>query len=357
MARLRLSVIGAGSWVNASHLPVLAGRGDIEFLGVCRRGETELERMKSTWDFRVASEDYEAVLDVGPDIVIVASPAAFHFEHARAALLAGAHVLVEKPFTISVRDAWTLVELARTVGREIVVSLGYNFRPMITGAMNVITDYGGVGEIESVAVSMSSGTRTLLGNQGAYPKASGDFPPDPGTWIDPALSGGGYGQAQLPHALGAALYLTGLRGHSVYAAIAPHDSTIELDTAMTVRYLGGAIGSVTGTSAHKGYLGERDHIDLRIVGDEGHLDVQFERNLITLYREGQAIERLLPPDAGTYDCVGPPNALADLALGRDVLNRAPGELGARTVEIISASYSSAETGQPSIIDTSIGPKL
>jgi len=39
-------------------------------------------------------------------------------------------------------------------------------------------------------------------------------------------------------------------------------------------------------------------------------------------------------------------ALIDLALGRDVENRSPGELAATTTEIVEAAYRSIEAGQP-----------
>ena len=39
MAKLRLGVIGAGSWAVASHLPNFAKRReDVEFVGVARKG-------------------------------------------------------------------------------------------------------------------------------------------------------------------------------------------------------------------------------------------------------------------------------------------------------------------------------
>ena len=40
------------------------------------------------------------VIDAGMDICLVASPHGLHYEHAKAALDAGAHVLCEKPFTV-----------------------------------------------------------------------------------------------------------------------------------------------------------------------------------------------------------------------------------------------------------------
>jgi predicted dehydrogenase len=349
MTAVRLSVIGAGSWVNASHLPVLAELGGVDFVGVCRPGTEELAAVQRRWGFSSASEDYHDVLAVDPDIVIVASPSAFHFEHARAALLAGAHVLVEKPFTISSHDAWELDRISAEVGRSVIVSFGYNFKPVVLGARALLAAHGGIGAlgaIESMSVSMSSGTRALLSNSGAYPKAAADSPPDPATWIDPALSGGGYAQAQLSHALGAALYLTGQRATEVYALMSATESGVELNDSLAVRYAGGAIGTVSGTSAHPGYWNERDLLHIRVVGSRAQLDLEFERDRVALHLDGETREAALSPGDGSYDCAGPPRALAEIALGRDVVNHAPAELGARTVEILEAAYASARAGVP-----------
>ena len=50
------------------------------------------------------------------------------------------------------------------------------------------------------------------------------------------------------------------------------------------------------------------------------------------------------PGDGLYTCDGPVHAACDLALGKDVVNASPGELGARTVEILAAAYRSADIG-------------
>ena len=79
MAKLRLGVIGAGSWAIASHLPNFAKRRDeVEFVGVCRKGPELLEKIKHDWGFQVASEDYRDVIDAGMDICLVASPHGLH---------------------------------------------------------------------------------------------------------------------------------------------------------------------------------------------------------------------------------------------------------------------------------------
>jgi predicted dehydrogenase len=343
--KLRLGVIGAGSWTVSSHLPVLASRDEVEFVGVCRRGADLLAAVAARWGFPVASEDYRDVLAAGVDIVVVASPSAFHYEHARAALRSGAHVLVEKPFTLRPEHAWELVSLGERVGRHVVVAFGYNYRPVVLGAADLLARHG-VGVVESLSVGMSSGTRDLLLDKGAYPKAADGVAPEAATWTDPDVAGGGYGQAQLSHALAAALWLTGLRAERVYAAMyTPEAARVELDAAFTVAYRGGAIGSVTGASAHPGFLGERDQLHIRVVGAEGQLDIDFERDSVALYRPDTGEHRLdLAPGAGAYDCVGPPTALVDLALGGDRANRSPAELGARTTELLAAAYRSVRSG-------------
>src|SRR3546814_4140903 len=53
-----------------------------------------------------------------PDVVIVASPHHLHYQHARAAITSGAHVLCEKPMTLDVGEAWDLVALAKEHGRQ-----------------------------------------------------------------------------------------------------------------------------------------------------------------------------------------------------------------------------------------------
>jgi predicted dehydrogenase/nucleoside-diphosphate-sugar epimerase len=57
--------------------------------------------------------------DARPDIVHICTPAGLHFEPARAALQAGAHIYVEKPFVETRKDAEALFALAEERGRLI----------------------------------------------------------------------------------------------------------------------------------------------------------------------------------------------------------------------------------------------
>jgi predicted dehydrogenase len=346
VAKLRLGVIGAGSWTVASHLPNFAKRRDeIDFVAVCRKGPELLEKIQDDWGFETASEDYRDVLAAGVDVVLVASPAALHHEHAMAALEAGAHVLCEKPFTVAPADAWDLVEAAERTGRHLLLAYGWNYRPMVREAKRLM-DERGIGEVEQVSIHMASVTRELLSNTGSYPDAAPEAVPEESTWTDPAVSGGGYGQAQLTHALGLALWLTSLRGTQVFALMSSAlGAPVELHDAISIRFEGGAIGSMAGGSCHLGSGGNKHQLEVRAIGSEGQLHVDVERELLWLYRGTEEdLRPSLEPNAGLYDCDGPPNTLVDLALGREVDSCSPAELGARTVEILDAAYRSAASG-------------
>lgn len=351
MGKLRLGVIGAGSWTVASHLPELATRhDDIEFVAVARKGKELLEKIQHDWGFRVASEDYRDVLDAGVDICLVASPSGLHHEQAMAAMQAGAHVLVEKPMTISPDDAWDLVATATELGRHLVVSFGWNYKPMTRQAKKLMTDYG-IGQIEQIMIHMASQTRELFLGTGAYPDAAPDSIPETRTWNDPQLSGGGYAQAQLSHALAMALWLTDLRATDVFAFMAaPAESPVEFYDAASIRFADGAIGTMSGGSDHLNAGDNKHQLEMRAIGSEGQFQIDYEREALWLFRAPNSNYRPdLDANAGLYDCVGPPHALVDLALGKDVVNCSPGWLGARTVEILDACYRSATSGTVAII--------
>jgi predicted dehydrogenase len=70
----------------------------------------------------------DALAAGGADAAIVATAPHRHAEDARAAIAAGLHVLVEKPFAPSVRDAQAVVAAASAAGRSVVV--GQNYRTM-----------------------------------------------------------------------------------------------------------------------------------------------------------------------------------------------------------------------------------
>lgn len=114
----RVGVIGCGYWGrnlvrNFHELGALAAVYDLD--------ASIREEMRRLYGVPV-TESVEQMLAL-PDLqgVIVAAPAAQHYEIAKKALLHGKDVFVEKPLALHVEEGVELVELARKHGRILMV--------------------------------------------------------------------------------------------------------------------------------------------------------------------------------------------------------------------------------------------
>ncbi len=356
--KARIGLIGAGWWATANHLPILAARSDVELVGVCRLGKAELRAVAERFGFRFATEDYLELLDrVELDGVIVASPHALHYEHARAALERGIHVMVEKPMALRAEHARELVRLAAQKQRHLLVPYGWHYKPFIQFAWEQMRTRG-VGTVEYVLCHMASPIRTMLtGRPRTRSDADGGaagtalFKPDPRTWSDPAVAGGGYGHAQLTHATALLFLLTDLRPEEVFCWMTAPGARVDLHDAMTVKFGGGALGTVSG-SAGVPENQKRFQVDIRVYGTEGMLLVDCERARAELHRADGSHTMPVAPDAGAYECSGPVHNFIDLILGRTERNWSPGTVACRSVELLDAAYRSAQSGRPEHVSSS-----
>jgi predicted dehydrogenase len=340
--RVRLGFIGAGWWATSNHMPILATRPDVELTGVCAIGRENIARVKEHFGFNVATEDYRELLRLELDGVIVTSPHTLHYEHAKAALEAGCHVMVEKPMTTQASQAWELVELAHGRQRHLLVPYGWNYKPFVERAAGLVRD-GGVGELELVACHMASPIRDLLGGARFAAAESAFVRPDPRTWADPVVAGGGYGHSQLSHSTGMLFYLTELRASSVFALMSNSGAKVEINDSLSVRFANGAIGTVSGTAAVPD--GQKYQVDVRLFGRDGMLLLDVERERLELRRRnGADVVVDVSPGEGEYSCEGPPNRFVDLILGLSTANNSSGEMAARSVELLDAAYRSAKSG-------------
>jgi hypothetical protein len=120
---------------------------------------------------------------------------------------------------------------------------------------------------------------------------------------------------------------------------------VELHNAITYSYDGGAIGVVSGGSAHTGAWGNKHSLEVRGIASDGQFLIDVEREAFWLHVDGQDLALDLVPGEGLYDCVGPIDAVLSAARGEAFVNQSPAELGARTVEALDIAYRSAASGQ------------
>jgi scyllo-inositol 2-dehydrogenase (NADP+) len=119
MQPIRTGLIGYGTAGAVFHAPLIAAASGLRLAAVTSRRMNEIAR-----DFPEAKayENPQSLID-DPDIelVVVATPNETHAALARAALEAGKHVVVDKPFTLDAGEAEALISLADAVGRKLSV--------------------------------------------------------------------------------------------------------------------------------------------------------------------------------------------------------------------------------------------
>lgn len=124
MREMKVGLIGYGMAGQVFHAPVIAAIPSLRLTKVVeRRGQTSRERYPWVEVVREAATLFE---DQAIELVVVATPNNSHFDLARQALLAGKHVVVDKPFTLTSEQAQELIDLARQ--RNKVVSVFQNRR-------------------------------------------------------------------------------------------------------------------------------------------------------------------------------------------------------------------------------------
>jgi predicted dehydrogenase len=122
-ARVRTGVVGAGVF-GAFHAAKHAASPRAELVGL---HDLDADRAAAVADRSGAKafQDFDELL-ANVDALVIASPAPSHFEFARAALVAGRHVYVEKPLALTTVDADALIALAQR--RSLVLQVGHQER-------------------------------------------------------------------------------------------------------------------------------------------------------------------------------------------------------------------------------------
>jgi len=138
-----VGIIGCGYW-GPNLIRNFAENESAELRWICDSDARRLEKVARRYPSARATADWhELVADARLDAVVVATPVATHYAFARAALEAGKHVLVEKPFTSSVREAEELIALAEA--RRLALMVDHTF--VYTGAVRRIKEMVASGEL------------------------------------------------------------------------------------------------------------------------------------------------------------------------------------------------------------------
>lgn len=114
---INVGVVGFGLAGTVFHAPFVSAVDGLELKAIVRRSGEGDPRYPNVEFVRTVDE----LLARKVELVVVATPNATHYAIAKQCLEAGRHVVVDKPFTPTLREAEELVELARRKTRVLAV--------------------------------------------------------------------------------------------------------------------------------------------------------------------------------------------------------------------------------------------
>jgi len=151
MPELNAAVIGAG-FIGPVHVEAIRRLG-IGIAGILGSGRSESQSAKYKLGLPKAYESYDEVLnDKGVQSVHIAVPNRLHFDMARRALLAGKHVMCEKPLSMNSKESAELVALAGKCSRAAGVNYNIRYYPLCLEVADM-QRRGELGEVYSVCGS------------------------------------------------------------------------------------------------------------------------------------------------------------------------------------------------------------
>ncbi len=111
MNKIKVGFIGFGKSANRYHLPFI-DQEKYQIIGYYKRTNTQFSMLYPNVGALIHFPTITELLTSTVDLIVVTSPAPLHFEHAKLALNAGKHVLIEKPACNTANEYQQLIELA-----------------------------------------------------------------------------------------------------------------------------------------------------------------------------------------------------------------------------------------------------
>lgn len=265
MHKVRLGLIGYGN-IGAGHAAQIT-HGRIPRLTLAAVAESDPARRPNLSGVKVFS-DPAAMLKSGLiDAVLVATPHPLHAPQAMAALKAGLHVLVEKPFAVHKAEAAAVVALAKRRPKQ-VFAIDFNQRtdPYFRKIRDLVRG-GTLGALRRVNWTITNWFRPE-----AYYRSS----PWRATW---AGEGGGVLLNQCPHNLDLLQWIAGMpasvRAHCHFGRY--HDIEVEDDVSAYLEYADGAHATFV---ASTGEAPGTNRLELALDGGR----IVYEHDILQLVR-------------------------------------------------------------------------
>ncbi|AKQ46486.1 oxidoreductase [Rufibacter radiotolerans] len=120
--KIKVGLIGFGMAGRIFHGPFIQLVDGLELIRIRESREENIQIAHSRYpQAQITAQADDIMNDPAIDLVVVATPNTSHYSLAKQALLAGKHVVVEKPFTTTTQEADELIQLARQQNKILTV--------------------------------------------------------------------------------------------------------------------------------------------------------------------------------------------------------------------------------------------
>jgi predicted dehydrogenase len=316
------------------HARRLLAMTEVDIVALVEPIEQNLARMVETHPqlktLPTFSDHREMLKGVQPDAVEISTPHTFHYQQIIDALSAGAHVLVEKPMVCSTAHAEDVCLQSKQWNRIVAVSYQRHTQPVFA-KMRQMIEAGDVGDIQFI---------TCLQNQNWYQRQR----TGQGWRAKRELSGGGQLNDSGSHMVDIMLWVTSLAPATVFCAQQNFELEVDVNSAITVTFTNGAIGTLNIVGNAPG-VGGSVWEDITIYGSEGALYyrmlAQPGHKVMLEYRKfGQDEPNAITDLPESSD---PDRNFASAILGREPV-ASPPLCGLRVIQLSETAWKSASTG-------------
>ena len=149
---LKILVVGIGS-IGRRHSDVLYSNLGCRKITLWDPNRENAEAHAKKFPGMQVADDFEEALKEGYDAVFICSPPALHMKQAEAAILAGSHVMVEKPLALDMQSLKKVMDLAKERERFVSVALCNRYHKGMQ-RLKEIVDSKTVGKVINIRSTM-----------------------------------------------------------------------------------------------------------------------------------------------------------------------------------------------------------
>jgi predicted dehydrogenase len=148
MKTIKVGVAGLG-FIGPAHIEALRRIPGIEVVAISETSEELAKSKAEQLGIPKYFGSFAELLNENIDCVHICTPNFLHFKMAKAALLAGKHVVCEKPLATTIAEGEELLALANEKGLIHAVHFNIRYYPLVR-QMKVMSEKGELGEIYSI---------------------------------------------------------------------------------------------------------------------------------------------------------------------------------------------------------------